>query len=149
MKSLIIATATMLCFFSANAQTETIPVEAIQKFLNKAVGQKFESNGDIKITKQVISETTYTLYKKRNGTKWVAGNTNIQWDNAVYFKHYKINGNDKLTVCRFSFSNEMNWFYHVESETETDKLTIKYVEFYILTIDYYDFVDLMKKFIHN
>jgi hypothetical protein len=115
--------------------------------LNNAVGQKFEDNGDIKIAKQVISETTYTFYKKRNGTKCLSEHTDMQWNSVSYFQHYIVKGNDKLTVCRFNFHNEVNWYYHVEGKTDYDKYKAGSVEFYILTKDYYEFVELMDKFI--
>ena len=64
MKSINIATATMLFFFSVNAQTRSFPVEKIQNLLNKAEGKKYvETLGnDMKITKQVITADSYTFY---------------------------------------------------------------------------------------
>ena len=150
MKSIIIAAATMFFFCSANAQSGSVPIAKIQKLLDKAEGQKYVdvSGREEKITKQEITENTYTLYYTdlgKYGSKWVVESTNIQWEKG--FNHYSMGGygNNKITICKFDFENELNWYMHVQDETGTPKSARKSLEFFILTKDYAEFEALIKQ----
>lgn len=149
MKSIIIATAVMLCFFSVKAQSGPIPVAKIQKLLDKAVGQKYVNlmGNKEQITRQEITETTYTLFYiglGKYGSKWEIESTNIQWDKGFNYFTMSGRGNDKLTQLIFEFKNEMNWNMHVEGKTGDDRPPTNRLEFYILTKDYDEFNSLIK-----
>lgn len=138
MKTIGIA-ATLLFICSVNAQNGSIPVVKIQKLLDKAVGQKYVNTmgNDEKITKQVLTENTYTLYFTglgKYGSKWVWEYSDIKWDKG--FRQYSTEGrgNSKLRQYVFKFEKDMNWYMHVEGET-SDKNTTTSLEFYILAKD--------------
>ena len=129
----------MATILTVNAQSGSIPVAKIQKLLNKAVGQKYVNVGgnDEKITKQVLAETTYTLYftqLTKYGSKWVRDYSNIQWDKG--FTHFfgLGYGNDKLMRYEFTFEKKIDEEFHVEGET-SDKRTTSFLTFYILAKD--------------
>lgn len=145
---LIVAISLLFCI-PANAQTGSVPVEKIQKLLNKAVGQKYMNlmGNDEKITKQVITENTYTLYYTglgKYGSKWVLDYTSIQWGKG--FNHFSAqeNGNSKLTRFVFEFKDKHGFHMHVEGENDNDKSTRNSLEFYVLTKDADEMSSLIK-----
>jgi hypothetical protein len=146
MKSLIIATATMLFFYSVNAQSGSIPVAKIQKLLEKAAGQKyfdFEKN-DVKIMKQEVTGATYTLYYNKDGKKYVEERTNIPWSGGFELSQIYAYGNDKLTQCVFDFKKELKSFSHIQGESGF-KITSFKLKLFVLTKDYAEFEALIKQ----
>ena len=148
MKKLIIICLLLATILTINAQSGSIPVAKIQKLLNKAVGQKYVNVGgnQEKITKQVLTENTYTLYYTglgKYGSKWVEEYSNIQWDKG--FTHFfgRGYGNDKLRLYVFQFEKEVGRHMHVEGET-SDKSTTTSLEFYILAKDGAEMDSLIK-----
>lgn len=150
MRSIIITTAAVLYYFTVNAQTGTLPVEKIQKLLNKTEGLKYVNTmgNDEKITRQEITETTYSFYYTglgKYGSKWVQEFTNIPWGKG--FKQFTMegHGNARLTVCVFRFESDLDFYMHVQGETGNGKSKGKSLEFYILTRDRAEFEALIKK----
>lgn len=138
MKAISIA-AILLFICSVNAQSGSIPVAKIQKLLDKAVGQKYVNTlgNDDKITKQVLTENTYTLYYTglgKYGSKWVVEYSNIQWDKGFEQFSSEGYGNSKLRRYVFQFEKKIDLHMHVEGET-SDKSTTTSLEFYILAKD--------------
>jgi hypothetical protein len=136
--SVFIAASLLLISVSVNAQ---IPVEKIQKLMDKAAGQKFMSlmGNDQKLTKQVITADTYTIsYTEsgKHGSKWVEQTSNIKWGSG--FKHFSTteNSNDKLTRFVFHYENkDMPFDMHVEGKPNNGLSTTYALEFYVLTKD--------------
>lgn len=137
MKSLIIVAITIMYCNSVNAQIVSIPVAKIQILLDKAIGQKYVNllGNDEKITKQVLSESTYSLFVTSKKDKWVTEYSNIQWGDG--FTHYITDapGNDKLKICEFKFKRKtINFNKHGEGESGNDR-DFNSFEFYILAKD--------------
>ncbi len=147
--SIFIATSLLLLSISVNAQPGSVPVEKIQKLLDKAAGQKFMSimGNDQKLTKQVITTDTYTIsYTElgKYGSKWVQQTINIKWGSG--FNHFSTteNSNSKLTRFVFQFKDDMKFDMHVEGKTDDDLSKTTQLEFYVLTKDAEEMSTLIK-----
>lgn len=141
-----IATSLLLFALSVTAQ---VPVEKIQKLLDKASGQKYVNlmGNDEKITKQVITANSYTISYTglgKYGSKWVQENTNIPWSDG--FNHYSSedNSNSKLTLFVFKFKTDMDFYMHVEGKEGSPKSKTGSLEFYVLTKDAAEMEALIK-----
>jgi len=145
--SIFIATSLLLLSVSINAQT--VPVEKIQKLLDKAAGQKYLSivGSEQKLTKQVFTVNSYVMSYTglgKYGSKWVLEYTGINWYSG--FNHFSTteNSNSKLTRFVFDLKDKHSFYMHVEGEGDNKKSTRNSLEFYVLTKDAEEMEALLK-----
>ena len=150
MKKLLTICLLIATTIYVNAQNGSIPFAKIQKLLDKTVGIKKVNlilGSEEKITKQLITETSYSLYFTGLGkykSKWIWECSEIPWDNGfIYFSGNS--GSEKLTRCVFQFKTIMKKTQKTEDRPDIYDVSSNEVEFYILKKDIIELENLINR----
>lgn len=137
----------LFCSLQINAQIKHKVFSSIQKLLNKASGEKIQSNDVFakkgvydKLGKQVFTEkevTVNTLPGGQSKYEWIKRTTEIMWDEFLDYLIYTGFKNSNLQIVELNFKkslkNEHVTIYEI-GDASPNKFYSKF-EFYVLTSD--------------
>ncbi|MCB0448368.1 MAG: hypothetical protein KDD03_12840, partial [Gelidibacter sp.] len=144
----------LFCGIQVNSQTRQQVFGSIQKLVSKTEGQKVKSNNvfakkDDKLGKQVFNEKVISVNKIPEGKssyEWVYRATEISWNDFFDYLVYTEFNNDKLQVVRLNFNKSFKKEHFTnDNDSDTSPSTSDYFEFYVLTSDEDELIQLLKR----
>ena len=136
----------LLCSLQINAQTKQEVFSSIQKLVDKATGQKIQSDNvfakkDVrdKLGKQVFTENEVTVNKIPEGKskyEWISRASEIMWDeflDYLIFTEFK-NFNLQIVELRFKKELKKELFTSEDMGSTSGNKFYSSFKFYILTV---------------
>lgn len=144
MKNLLTICLFMTASFIVKAQSKQEVFSSIQKLLEKASGQKVQSNNvfakkDDKLGKQVFTEnevTVNTIPEGKSKYEWINRATEIKWNEFLDYLIYTEFKNSNLQIVKLNFKKRCKTEYFTNDEKgNTNPSTSSSFQFYVLTSD--------------
>ncbi|MGV8946369.1 MAG: hypothetical protein ACOH1N_08075 [Lutibacter sp.] len=144
----------LFCYFPTFSQTKQEVFSSIQKLISKTEGQKVKSNNvfakkDDKLGKQVFNEkviSVNTIPEGKSKYEWVSRASEISWNDYLDYLIYSEYNNVDLQVVRLNFNKSFKEEHFTnDNDSDTSPSTTNYFQFYILTSDEDELIQLLKR----